>query len=100
MNPQNRYRRSNGNKSLSDGLTNDLKDRSVLVLQIHESENVARSLYKLLVFVALQLLSSYSWNAHSQLYRIPRAATPRGIIRGWIKVKSTGDIILILILSW
>ncbi len=42
-------------------------------------ENVARSLQKLLVFVAL---SSYSWNRHadkhSQLYCIPCAATPRG----------------------
>ncbi len=27
----------------------------------------------------LQPLSGYSWNRHSQLYRIPRAATPRGI---------------------
>ncbi len=39
---------------------------------------------KLLVFIALQPLSSYSWNrhahTHNQLYHIPRAATPRGII--------------------
>ncbi len=41
---------------------------------------MARSL---LIFVALQPLSSYTWNrhthTHSQLYRIPRAATPRSI---------------------
>ncbi len=54
--------------------------------RIKIQENVARSLQKLLVFVALQPLSSYSWNTHthrqthSQLYRIPPAATPRGII--------------------
>ncbi len=41
-------------------------------------ENVAK---RLLVFVALQPLSSYSCNrhTHSQLYHIPRAATSRGI---------------------
>ena len=33
--------------------------------QIKIQENVARSLQKLLVFVALQQLSSYSWNRHT-----------------------------------
>ncbi len=80
--------------------------------RIKIQENVARSLQKLLIFVALQPLSSYSWNrqtdththtrlasrhccrrtvqkvlaresthvhTHSQLYRLPRAATPRDI---------------------
>ncbi len=42
---------------------------------------------KLLVFVASQPLSSYSWNrqTHSQLYRIPRAAIYKYMLWGIIR---------------
>ncbi len=44
--------------------------------RIKIQENVARSLQKLLVFVALQPLSSYSWNRHTHTQTHTRSALP------------------------
>ncbi len=61
-----------------------------------------KRMYKLLVFVALQplimqLQLEYT-HTHSQLYRIPRTATPRGIIN--TKLLHTIDLHTVLLLTF
>ncbi len=70
-------------------------------LHTHESKSkktyVALSLQKLLVFVTLQPLSSYSWNTlthtHNQLYRIPRTTMPQGIITHTVHIVKQNSLV-------